>query len=504
MVILKQNIIDSFNNKTSEQAIIFNNKVLTYSNFKDIILSIASAISMVKKELNKDFINVAIFSYRNEFSYAAPISTILSNSCFIPLNQKFPRERNITILNLIKADLIILDEECAIDFYEIYCQLSCKPFVYVFTNNMEVSLLYDNRLIGNEILNTEFHISSFDHVAYILFTSGSTGEPKGVPIRYSNLENIILLANSLYNFSKGDRFSQTFEQTFDLSIFDLFACFSSGGCLVIAQMLDLLNPYKFIENHKITIWFSVPSVVSLTNASYKTTNASLRISLFCGEILMKEVADKWLKFAPNTIIENLYGPTELTIACSRYRLQDEANSILPIGKLFPNHDFVIIDEENNKVEKGELCVSGPQMFKGYLNKDYNFLNIDGNFYYKTGDLVYLNEDKDLVCLGRIDSQVKLQGYRVELSEVEVIINRIDEIEKAIVVCIGNQRKSLVAFIKINNSLEVNFIRKNVERFLPWYMIPENFIIVKDFPINTNGKIDRKVLQEEYENERKLY
>ena len=497
MITLKQIIVNSIKNNLVKEALVLHNKTLRYSDFWQIILKIISAIENIKLKLRKSSLKVAIYSYRNEFSYAAPIASILTNCCFVPLNKNFPKNRNINILNCTDVDIVILDADCANEFYDIYYEINYNPFIYIDEEiDLELSLLYENKIIiKSQDYNLNFSFDNSDHIAYILFTSGSTGVPKGVPINYSNLEHLILFVNQFYNFSNKDKFSQTFEQTFDLSIFDIFTCFSSGGCLVVPKMIDLINPFKFIEDNSLTVWFSVPSIVSLAPTNFKKTNTTLRTSLFCGEIMTKEVVDKWAKFTPNSIIYNLYGPTELTIACSHYRCSSNYNkdSVVPIGKLFPNNNFVIINQKNKKTKKGELCISGVQMFNGYLNKEYNFIEIKKIRYYKTGDLVYIDENQDLVCLGRLDNQVKIQGYRVELVEIESTLEKIDKIDKAIVICIGKIRKSLVAYIKTNQTITIEFIKNYLGENLPWYMVPKEFNFVSSFQVNSNGKIDRKIL-----------
>ena len=272
-----------------------------------------------------------------------------------------------------------------------------------------------------------------------MFTSGSTGVPKGVPISHGNICSFLSNAMESYNLTAEDRLTQLFEHTFDLSIFDMFMAWSAGAATCILDDAVALDPGEYLRQQQISLWFSVPSLAlrlarrgRLLPGSFPT----LRWSLFCGEALSSEVAQSWHVAAPYSQIENLYGPTELTVACSRFTwtpsvpLGDYEQGIVPIGKLFSNLKGKVVDEACEEVpcgDIGELCVAGGQTFSGYWGATeddarafISEVSEDGWRYYRTGDLVAQRNDVFVFC-GRKDTQIKLGGHRIELGQVEAAL-----------------------------------------------------------------------------------
>ena len=275
--------------------------------------------------------------------------------------------------------------------------------------------------------------------AYVLFTSGSTGRPKGVPITHGNVDHFLRFNQRRYGFTPEDVCSQTFAATFDLAMFDMFMAWGAGATLESTPMYAFAALPEFVERKKMTVWFSVPSAISVARRRGGLRPGSmptLRLSLFCGEALISMMFKDWQAAASQSVVENLYGPTELTIACSAYRWQPThspsqcPNNAVPIGAIYPSLRHILIDRSGqpDPVE-GELCVTGPQMFSGYLNPqdDINkFLLYDSCRWYRTGDRVRLDPATDgatateevLHFLGRTDHQLKIRGYFVELAEIE--------------------------------------------------------------------------------------
>lgn len=480
-----------------------------YSSAKDQALFLLSSIK--KEKLRR----VAIFTHRNKTAYIGTLAALMTGASFIPLNSRFPAERNISILKQCNPDVIIVDKNSINELIKISALL--KLPCAVFFPNGEIDNYKDKGIIFlnlNKITAGNFielpKINSDDD-AYILFTSGSTGQPKGVPIKHRNVCSFLKQNQKRYNISHSDRFSQTFDQTFDLSVFDLFMAWCHGAAVYAMRSIDLISPSKYINENKITVWFSVPSVISLLSKQgflKKDCFPSLRLSLFCGEPLLERQICAWADSASNSICENLYGPTELTISCSAYRWKRSKknvihNDIVSIGNLYDNMKYILLDESSNQVKgEGELCVAGEQRFVGYLNpaSSSTFISLindkkEKEIYYKTGDRVKVNATGELLYLGRTDQQVKINGYRIELGEIESAFLKMEGIDRAFVFCIEkddqNQPKKLAAYVVGNISFS-EIIEKS-KKILPSYMIPLQIKIGKAFPLNANGKVDRKAL-----------
>jgi amino acid adenylation domain-containing protein len=348
--------------------------------------------------------------------------------------------------------------------------------------------------------------------AYLLFTSGSTGSPKGVPISYTNLRAFLELMSNRYRLTPDDRLTQTFDQTFDLSIFDLLMAWTSGACVYSIPSFELFAPINFINRHQITLWFSVPSVASRLlkrGALRSACMPSLRWSLFCGEGLPSVTAEAWQSAAPQSKLENLYGPTELTIACSAYRWNPESspadciNGLVPIGEIFSGLSYLIVNDQCAEVgtgEVGELCVTGSQMFSGYwrapeLSMDcFLHRGISDRVaikYYRTGDLVS-QLGANLVYRGRKDTQVKISGYRIELGEIEAVLRRAGCVEATVLAFPEEYPESMVAFVSGNDDTDAMF--KSLREYLPSYMWPKSIVLLNYLPLNNNMKIDRANLR----------
>jgi amino acid adenylation domain-containing protein len=352
-----------------------------------------------------------------------------------------------------------------------------------------------------------------DAIAYLLFTSGSTGVPKGVKVAHRNVTAFVSYMAELYGITEHDRFSQMFQLTFDLSVFDMFVCWERGACLCCPTAKGLMNPGRFITDIEPTIWFSVPSTVAFMRHLGKLKPGaypSLRWSLFCGEPLPLTSAEAWAQAAPNSIIENLYGPTELTIACTRYRYSPQTASahseqgIVPIGDPYPGMAALVVDDGLREVEPGEtgeLLMRGPQMSLGYLDDPEKtaiaFVVPAGqtDVHYRTGDRVRRPKDeRPMTHLGRLDFQVKVLGHRVELGEIEAVIR--EESGLPGVVAVGwpvteSGFGGIEAFVE--GDIDVAQLRTRVATRLPDYMTPRRVHAMARLPRNSSDKVDRQAL-----------
>ena len=354
-------------------------------------------------------------------------------------------------------------------------------------------------------------------LAYVLYTSGSTGKPKGVQVLHSNVLAFLRSMSGIYPLEPGFRASQTFDLSFDPSAADMFFTWARGGVLCVLPEEDLLLPSEYIRREGITFWNAVPTIAAFMERMGALAPGSfpdLRYSMFCGEQFPQRLADAWQRAAPDSTIENLYGPTEATIYIFRHvYTRDQAgrrfrNSVIPIGRPFPGHDYALIDEAGNRLPDGavgEIVYKGPQVTKGYLNDagktaaSFVAFGWDpaGGTWYKSGDLGVLDGHGDLECLGRMDNQVKLAGRRIELGDIESALTRYPAIRDAVVVPLKNENQSvvgLVAFITGTLSREdESFIRQDSLTHIEKVFFPKRIVTVEALPVTGSGKVDRKAL-----------
>ncbi|MGW4210848.1 AMP-binding protein [Lentzea sp. NPDC004789] len=423
---------------------------LTYDELRRAAEELAVALSGAHR--------VGLEANRDARTCIGYLAALRAGAAVVPLNPAFPQARNDRICRLAGVEVII----------------------------------------GRELRPGPGGAPHEPETAYILFTSGTTGTPKGVPITHANLAAFLEHNLDRYEPGPGCRFSQTFDLTFDPSVFDMFMAWTSGATLVVPSRAELGDPVGFVTGREITHWFSVPSVVSLARRMRRLPAGAmpgLRLSLFAGEQLTVQQARAWHRAAPGSVIENLYGPTELTITCTGYRLPareedwpDTANQTVPIGIVYPHLEHQVVD--------GELCVRGPQRFRGYLDaadNDGRFLpsgEVTPQHWYRTGDRVQLEPGWGFVHLGRLDHQVKIHGYRVELGEIEAALRDHPAVQDAVAYL--DEDNLRVAYTGTRTT-PATFTELLGAR-LPRYMVPDTYAWLSELPLNPNGKIDRARVQ----------
>jgi amino acid adenylation domain-containing protein len=349
-----------------------------------------------------------------------------------------------------------------------------------------------------------------DQLAYIIFTSGTTGTPKGVMIEAGSVERYCCVVQERCNFQPSDRVSQVAELTFDNSVLDMFVTWAAGAGVYVVPEAQLMAPAKFIVKHGITIWFSVPStacIMARMKLLKEGAFPSLRCSIFAGEALPIGAAQAWLAATPNGIVENFYGPTEVTVDCIAQRLEEPPNitrnrGSLAIGLPFPGIEAGIVDSELRFLpleQEGELVVSGRQAARGYF-KDAEltaarFPTIEGKRWYRTGDLAYQDSKGVFHHLGRIDNQVKVLGNRVELEEVETHLREIvgSDLVAAVAWPIEGDRATGIVAFHCGAEISRDEVREALKQRVPSYMIPQRVYRLEELPLGATGKIDRKVL-----------
>lgn len=465
----------------------------------------------------------AVFAARSEVAYAGVLGTLLAGRGYVPLNPKFPAARNAHMLSVSRAATLIVGSECAELMSDVISRVERSLTVLLPTVD-DVSALQReharHHLVGNRAIasmSVAMRPPAVDpaEIAYLLFTSGSTGTPKGVMVSHASALSFLSAVWSRYRFDETDRFSQTFDLTFDLSVFDMFSCWGRGASLHCVPADQLVAPDDFVRDHALTVWFSVPSVgMMMRTLGRLTPNAfpSLRWSLFCGERLPGVVAAAWQQAAPASVVENLYGPTEATIACTQYRWHSESlgecvDGTVPIGEPYPAMAAAIVDEQLLRVphgERGELCVKGPQVTHGYWGDSGRtheryvampWYEGPDNRWYRTGDIAYVGASGSLIHCGRNDDQIKLRGFRIELPEVEHAIREAAETPFAVVLPYPRNANEIVGLTAVVSGTQhsEDEILDRAKLILPDYMLPGAVEFVDEMPLNSNGKIDKSAL-----------
>lgn len=358
--------------------------------------------------------------------------------------------------------------------------------------------------------------------AYIMFTSGSTGFPKGAVMSHANLLNFIEWAGGEFLVTPADIFTSVNPLYFDNSVFDFYASIMNGASLVPFDAATMRDPYlvlRRIDELRCTIYFSVPSLLIYFQTLKMITPSSfahIRSIIFGGEGYPKtKLKELFECLHPRAELVNVYGPTECTCICSAYRVTEsdfkELDGYPPLGGPIPNFLFTILNEQDEAAavgEVGELCLGGPCVGLGYFNEPEltreAFRQNPLNLYYHeriygTGDLVRLSEkDQKVHFVGRKDSQIKHQGYRIELGEIEHALCRIPGIDEAVALhTIRDGISLIVGVVASGNALEAPTIRNEVSKMVPAYMIPGRIDVLERLPKNSNGKIDRKLLKTRY-------
>jgi D-alanine--poly(phosphoribitol) ligase subunit 1 len=357
-----------------------------------------------------------------------------------------------------------------------------------------------------------------DENFYIIYTSGSTGNPKGVQISASNLQSFVDWMVKDFPINGQLQFLNQAPFSFDLSVMDLYPALASGGSIFAITKEMIAKPkmlFEALKQSTTQVWTSTPSFVQmcLMDPSFNDELLpELNVFLFCGEILPVNIAKSLMDRFPNAKIYNTYGPTEATVAVTSVEITPEIihkYSSLPVGAPKNDTQILLVGEDGNEVpdgEKGEIIIVGPSVSKGYLGQmnlsKKAFITIDGKMAYKTGDAGY-NENGMLFYKGRMDFQIKLHGYRMELEEIEHHISQSSYVKMAVVLPVLQHEKIeylIAAIVPSEHGFEKEFqltsaIKKELANELPAYMIPRKFAYYEDLPITANGKIDRKLIRE---------
>lgn len=479
---------------------------------------VASCVSRLARALHRiDGGVCAILGERSLTAYCAPLACLLAGKTFVPLGIHFPAARMRSMLARSGATLLIAGA-------------GTDALLAELLNGTDAALAVlrpeHGKAAGQALPapHRAFADGQFDHgddppletplatagPAYLLFTSGSTGQPKGVAVGHPALRAYVAaIRTRLPELDEHQRCSQFFEPTFDLALHDLFVTWNTGACLYSVPAGELMLPVEFANRHRLSVWFSVPSMLA-TLQRFRLLRPDalphLKLALLCGEALPGPLAAAWREAAPGARMENLYGPTEATIACTAHALagNHDAVSVVAIGRPLPGMAVVVLDGHDAPVATGvvgELHLGGVQLADGYwqdpalTHARFPTLTVPGQTatrWYRTGDLAMMDTAGVLHYRGRVDRQVKLRGYRVELQEIEAQLRALACTNEVAVlplpVAPGEPLQGVAAFVA-GSALGVPAIIDACRAHLPAYMVPVQVRLLESMPLNANGKTD---------------
>ena len=477
--------IDRWGRETPDRAAhISGDRTLTY---RELCTRSDALAAWIERELGANRGPVAVLGHKEPEMIIAFLAVVKSGRAYVPIDTSLPPQRIAQIVQTADAALTLTPARVA--------------------------------ELAGEIAGAQCRRVSRDDPFYIIFTSGSTGEPKGVVITLANLTAFVEWMIGEQRFAEAtETFLNQAPYSFDLSVMDLYLSLVTGGTLFSVTKEDVANLKALFEKlgrSGVTTWVSTPSFAQmcLIERSFNQTMLpALRRFLFCGETLAPETAAQLLDRFEKAEVWNTYGPTEATVATSSIHIDRDViaqHHTLPIGYTMPGTRLLICDETGTPMpagERGELVIAGPNVSPGYFRRDDLTANAfsarGGERAYRTGDWAR-ETDGLFFCDGRMDGQIKMFGYRIELGDLEANLRALPQIADAVVLPVRKNEKieSLAAFVilsgeKAGTDFEMAaLLKRELAERLPAYMLPRKFHFLEAFPMTANGKADRRALAE---------
>lgn len=501
-------IINSYAlSQPNNTAHIYRENSITYKELKEKSDALASYII---SKFGKDKTPILVYGHKENEMLISFLACVKAGHAYMPVDTSFPKQRINDIIENSKTNLILNISSNVLESKDKINIVSLSDLVKIFQEYKDTEPSEEYAVKGDEVY-------------YIIYTSGSTGKPKGVQIPLSALESFVKWGLSLSGYDANNVYMNQAPFSFDLSVMDLYLALASGATLFsIDKMMisNLKELFKYLSISNITTWVSTPSFAEmcLADSSFnRDLVPSLKTMLFCGEVLSNNCVERLHNRFNEVKVVNTYGPTEATVAITSVVVDEALNNNiipLPVGKVKDGCKLLIIDKEGRELpegKNGEILIVGDSVSLGYHNnskmteKAFLKVEIDNRIQraYKTGDEGYL-KDGMLYYLGRIDFQIKLNGFRMEVEDIENNLRKIDMIENVVILPVTREGKlhHLAAVVTLNKREEKKdykiavMIKNDLKKLLPEYMIPRNIIIKDTLPMNPNGKVNRKLLMEE--------
>jgi D-alanine--poly(phosphoribitol) ligase subunit 1 len=461
-------------------------QTLTYAELTRRSNALAKSLS---KKLPGDQSPFAVQGHKEPEMLIAFLGAVKAGHPYIPLDSSLPAQRVEKILETAKASILLTPDKVKV-------------------------------LTDQEQNPSDFQIAhpAPDDAWYIIFTSGSTGEPKGVVITCGCLESFVNWILSEQHFVEAKEvFLNQAPFSFDLSVMDLYSSLVTGGTLFSLTRDEIADPkmlFQVLSRSEVSVWVSTPSFAQFCLTEPLLNDrmiTQVKKFWFCGETLAPEVAGSLLSRFPKAEVWNTYGPTEATVATTSIRIDADVirkYSPLPVGKPKPDSEIHILDNnvETKAGERGEIVIAGPNVSAGYIHRpdltERAFYRIRDMRAYRTGDLGHF-QDGHLFFDGRIDFQIKLHGYRIEIGDIENNLHALTNVRDAVVIPVikNNKADYLAAFVVLKERSDksdfemTRRLKRELNGRLPDYMIPRKFVFVEQFPMTNNGKADRRKLSE---------
>jgi D-alanine--poly(phosphoribitol) ligase subunit 1 len=490
-----------------EPALRFPDRVYSYERLGQLVDRLAELL--LEKGLSRGDV-IAIGHNKQPVSYALMLAALRLGIPYVNIDVASPVERNQRILATSRARILFFDEPM---YSEAVRELGATSgsLVFFLSEHDLPEVSQDSRLRQKELARNVDGAC----IAYLMFTSGSTGNPKGVAVTHQNVLHFIEWGRERFEITPADNFANLSPMYFDNSVFDFYVGLFNGASLTPVPRELMTKPYELVQrvaDMECTVWFSVPSLLmyvmtmkALSGVELKT----LRHIVFGGEGYPKtELKKLYAMFSGQAQLVNVYGPTECTCICSAHTVREvdflELEGFPTLGRLNQNFDYQILDEEGQEASSGELCLIGPNVASGYFNDpdltNASFLTLtEPKRYlkrmYRTGDLVR-EEGGELYFVGRKDNQIKHMGYRIELEEIEHALMRLAHVDQAAAIYhrVKATHGTVIAFVATSFKYDEQPFLAQLKEFLPDYMIPGKCVFMPQLPKNPNGKVDKHKLR----------
>ena len=479
-------ILGAIRHYPNNNAFVIEDVHYTYAQLGCKIGGIMSLLSEIQEE------RIGIVAENSIEAYASILATLMSGRTYVILHPSYPESRNLKIADLAGLRTILYTGNFGLDAFRE------KGIVMI-----------DSSVSREQSLPEMLSSANPETNAYIIFTSGSTNEPKGVPITRANLNAFYSAYAQLgWKLDEHDRMLQMFELTFDVSVVSLLYPLTLGACIYTVGYRDVkhIKVFDLLETYELTFAAVTPSLLQLLSPYFSEISLpALRYLVVTAEASQVELLEQFRVSAPNAEFVNLYGPTEATIYCTYYKVPSKEskhyNGMVAVGRPFNGIEALITDEDGTPLpsgKMGELWISGDQVMKGYMDDPEKSAAAlvqlpNGKIYYKTGDLCILDSDGDIIYCGRKDYQVKIQGFRIELSEIEYTAKQFFENSCNVVVIPAMHEgiNSELHMVIETSKLEESELQGYLKEKLPHYMLPNRIHCIPQFPVSNSNKIDRK-------------